>query len=190
MRAPVILDVGCGEGFYARAVQAAHPDATVLAFDISKDSVQLAAREDAACAVKWFVGNLAELPVRDGAVDCVLDVFSPVNYAEFTRVLGGSGVVIKVVPGARHDGQLRELARGQLRHGDYSNEQVVAQFAEHFDVLERRLVSQTFPMPAEDVLAFARMTPLLFNVDVDSLDLSRIHELTVEAEILVGSVCE
>ena len=133
--------------------------------------------------------NLAELPVRDGAVDCVLDVFSPVNYAEFTRVLGGSGVVIKVVPGARHDEQLRELARGQLRHGDYSNEQVVGQFAEHFDVLERRLVSQTFPMPADDVLAFARMTPLLFNVDVDSLDLSRIHELTVEAEILVGSVC-
>ena len=85
--------------------------------------------------------------------------------------------------------QLRELARGQLRHGDYSNEQVVGQFAEHFDVLERRLVSQTFPMPADDVLAFARMTPLLFNVDVDSLDLSRIHELTVEAEILVGSVC-
>ena len=77
----------------------------------------------------------------------------------------------------------------QLRHGDYSNEQVVGQFAEHFDVLERRLVSQTFPMPADDVLAFARMTPLLFNVDVDSLDLSRIHELTVEAEILVGSVC-
>ena len=110
MRAPVILDVGCGEGFYARAVQAAHPDATVLAFDISKDSVQLAAREDAGCAVRWFVGNLAELPVRDGAVDCVLDVFSPVNYAEFTRVLGGSGVVIKVVPGARHDEQLRELA--------------------------------------------------------------------------------
>jgi 23S rRNA (guanine745-N1)-methyltransferase len=56
MRAPVILDVGCGEGFYARAVQAAHPDATVLAFDISKDSVQLAAREDAGCAVRWFVG--------------------------------------------------------------------------------------------------------------------------------------
>lgn len=189
MRAPVILDVGCGEGFYARAVQAAHPDATVLAFDISKDSVQLAAREDAGCAVRWFVGNLAELPVRDGAVDCVLDVFSPVNYAEFARVLGGSGVVIKVVPGARHDEQLRELARGQLRHGDYSNEQVVGQFAEHFDVLERRLVSQTFPMPADDVLAFARMTPLLFNVDVDSLDLSRIHELTVEAEILVGSMC-
>lgn len=89
----------------ARAVQAAHPDATVLAFDISKDSVQLAAREDAGCAVRWFVGNLAELPVRDGAVDCVLDVFSPVNYAEFTRVLGGSGVVLKVVPGARHDEQ-------------------------------------------------------------------------------------
>ncbi len=136
------------------------------------------------------MGNLAELPVRDGAVDCVLDVFSPVNYAEFTRVLGGSGVVIKVVPGAR--GMTSSCASSHAAScatATIRTSRLWGQFAEHFDVLERRLVSQTFPMPADDVLAFARMTPLLFNVDVDSLDLSRIHELTVEAEILVGSVC-
>lgn len=78
---PAVLDAGCGEGFYARAVQQANPQADVLAFDISKDSVQQAAREDTSLAVCWFVGNLADLPLRDAAVDCILDVFSPYTTA-------------------------------------------------------------------------------------------------------------
>lgn len=183
---PAVLDAGCGEGFYARAVQQANPQADVLAFDISKDSVQQAAREDTSLAVRWFVGNLADLPLRDAAVDCILDVFSPVHYGEFGRVLRPGGIVVKAVPGARHDEQLRELASAHLRHTDYSNEQTVDQFARHFDVLDTRLVSQTFAMPPNDVRAFAHMTPLLFNVDIDALDLGQIHELTVEAQVLVG----
>lgn len=183
---PAILDAGCGEGFYARAVQQAHPHVDVLAFDISKDSVQQAAREDTSLAVRWFVGNLADLPLRDAAIDCILDVFSPVHYGEFRRVLRPGGIVVKVVPGARHDEQLRELASAQLRHTDYSNEQTVDQFARHFDVMDTRLVSQTFAMPPDDVRVFAHMTPLLFNVDIDTLDLSQISELTIEAQVIVG----
>ena len=68
-------------------MQQANPQADVLAFDISKDSVQQAAREDTSLAVRWFVGNLADLPLRDAAVDCILDVFSPVHYGEF-RIAG------------------------------------------------------------------------------------------------------
>lgn len=183
-----ILDAGCGEGFYARAAQQANPAATMLAFDIAKDSVQLAARDDASMAVKWFVGNLAQLPLADGVVDCVLDVFSPANYEEFARVLAPRGIIVKVVPGANHDAQLRELAREQLRHGEYANDSVVEQFAEHADVLENRTVSRTFAMPPEDMRAFAHMTPLLFNVDIEQLDLSRVGELTVEAQMLVGRI--
>ena len=167
-------------------MQQANPQADVLAFDISKDSVQQAAREDTSLAVRWFVGNLADLPLRDAAIDCILDVFSPVHYGEFRRVLRPGGIVVKVVPGARHDEQLRELASAQLRHTDYSNEQTVDQFARHFDVLDTRLVSQTFAMPPDDVRVFAHMTPLLFNVDIDTLDLSQISELTIEAQVIVG----
>ena len=181
-----ILDVGCGEGFYARAVQRANPAADVLAFDISKDSIQQAAREDATMAVRWFVGNLADLPVRDDAIDCILDVFSPVNAAEFHRVMKDDAIVIKVIPGVHHDEQLRELAREQLRNADYSNEHVIEQFREHFNVLDMRTVSHTFAMPADDVRTFAHMTPLLFNVDIDTLDLAQIDELTIEARIIVA----
>lgn len=183
---PAVLDAGCGEGFYARAVQDAHPEADVLAFDISKDSIRQAAHEDMGMAVKWFVGNLADLPVHDGTIDCILDVFSPIHYDEFRRVMKDDAVVIKVVPGAHHDEQLRELARAQLRNADYSNEQTIEQFATHFTIVDSQLISQTFAMPDDDMRTFAHMTPLLFNVDIDALDLTPINELTIEAHVLVG----
>lgn len=201
-----VLDAGCGEGFYARAVQAAGGVAgagaaggavpttadgaarTVLAFDISRDCVQLAAREDTSNAIRWFVGNLAQLPLADGSVDCVLDIFSPANHAEFTRVLAPGGVVVKAVPGVRHDIQLRDAARDQLRHADYANDDVLAGFSQGFDVVSRRLVSRTVAMPPGDMEAFARMTPLLFHADLAKVDLGRVHELTIEAEVLVGRV--
>lgn len=191
------LDVGCGEGYYSRELAtalAAQPAAegdvpTVLAFDISKDSVQLAAREDRGKRVKWFVGNLGALPLRDESVDCILDIFSPANYAEFERVLKPGGIVVKAVPGNGHVRQLRELAAkaGQLRHEEYSNEEVVEAFERRFAQARHATVSRTCAMPPEDVGAFARMTPLFFNVAVDGLALESIGEITVEAELLVGT---
>lgn len=184
-----ILDVGCGEGFYSRAVHQAYAqscEADVLAFDISKESVQLAAREDTESAITWFVANLANLPIETASVDCILDIFSPVNYEEFARVLTDRGVVIKVVPGAQHDVQLRDVAREQLRHDTYDNADVVRAFEEHFEILSRETITRTMTMPYDDIQSFAHMTPLLFNVDIDALDLTRVQELTVEGEVLVG----
>ena len=57
--AKTVLDIGCGEGFYSRKLQEAHPDKTFYAFDISKDSVQIAAKSEPNWAVNWFVGDLS-----------------------------------------------------------------------------------------------------------------------------------
>ncbi len=52
--AKTILDIGCGEGFYSRKLQKRHPDKTFYAFDISKDSVQIAAKSEPNWAVNWY----------------------------------------------------------------------------------------------------------------------------------------
>lgn len=49
--AKTILDVGCGEAFYSRKLQESHSDKTFYAFDISKDSVQIAAKSEPNWAV-------------------------------------------------------------------------------------------------------------------------------------------
>ncbi|MCC9781172.1 methyltransferase domain-containing protein, partial [Streptococcus agalactiae] len=115
-----VLDIGCGEGFYSRQLVNKH-EKTFLAFDISKDSIQLAAKSDQSRLVKWFVSDLANLPIQDSSIDIILDIFSPANYKEFRRVLSDDGILVKVVPVAEHVQELREKASQYLKQKDYSN---------------------------------------------------------------------
>ena len=180
-----VLDVGCGEGFYSRKLSAI-TGKDIVAFDISKESVQIAAKADLEHHVSWFVGDLSDLPIADSAIDCILNIFTPANYGEFQRVLSDNGMLIKVVPGSDHLIEFRRLVRDHLRNKDFSNEQVVECFQDNFSLISRTKVSKTFELPEEDCRIFAEMTPLFFNVDKQQLDLSSISSLTVEAEILVG----
>ena len=180
-----VLDVGCGEGFYSRKLSAM-TGKDIVAFDISKESVQIAAKADLEHHVSWFVGDLSDLPIADSAIDCILNIFTPANYGEFQRVLSDNGMLIKVVPGSDHLIEFRRRVRDHLRNKDFSNEQVVECFQDNFSLICRTKVSKTFELPEEDCRIFAEMTPLFFNVDKQQLDLSSISSLTVEAEILVG----
>ena len=89
-----LLDIGCGEGYYARNLQAQLPDKHIYAFDLSKESIQLAAKSDHSLTVNWFVGDLAHIPIQDASMDMILDIFSPANYQEFQRVLQKNGLLI------------------------------------------------------------------------------------------------
>ena len=120
--AKTILDIGCGEGFYSRKLQESHPDKTFYAFDISKDSVQIAAKCEPNWAVNWFVGDLARLPIKDASMDILLDIFSPANYGEFRRVLSKDGILIKVIPTENHLKEIRQMVQNQLTKKDYSNQ--------------------------------------------------------------------
>lgn len=181
---PVIVDAGCGEGYYSRLIAREFPEAQVLAFDLATDAIKVAAKSD--LPVKWMVADITNIPMKDGMADCILDVFTPANYKEFGRVLADDGIVIKVIPGANHMGQLREAASELLRNKEYSNEEVMDYFLEHFDLVDHMLVSATKPIGAEDLADLVRMTPLLFDVDKNKLNLDAVKEITVEAEVLVG----
>lgn len=180
----IVLDAGCGEGFYAQRL-ASCTDAQILAFDIASDAIKVAAKGDK--PVKWMVADITNIPVKDNSIDCILDVFTPANYGEFKRVLKDGGTVVKVIPGKNHMVQLREIAAEALRHKAYSaGEDVQDYFAEHFEVVSQAVVSRTMAIGREDLADLAAMTPLLFDVDKASLDLGSITEITVEGQILVG----
>ena len=181
-----VLDIGCGEGFYSRKLQEVHPDNTFYAFDISKDSVQIAAKSETNWAVNWFVGDLARLPIKDASMDILLDIFSPANYGEFRRVLSQNGILIKVVPTENHLKEIRQMVQEQLTKKDYSNQDIKEHFQEHFSIQSSQIASLTKPIIAEQRQAFLSMTPLLFHVDQSKIDWSQLTEISIEAEILVG----
>ena len=184
--AKTILDIGCREGFYSRKLQEAHPDTTFYSFDISKDSVQIAAKSEPNWVVNWFVGDLARLPIKDSSMDISLDIFSPANYGEFHRVLSKDGILIKVIPTENHLKEIRQMVQEQLTKKDYSNQDIKEHFQEHFSIQSSQIASLTKPITAEQRQALLSMTPLLFHVDQSKIDWNQLTEITIEAEILVG----
>jgi len=184
--AKTVLDIGCGEGFYSRKLQESHPDKTFYAFDISKDSVQIAAKSEPNWAVNWFVGDLARLPIKNASMDILLDIFSPANYGEFRRVLSKDGILIKVIPTKNHLKEIRQRVQDQLTNKDYSNQNIKNHFQEHFTILSNQTASLTKPISAEQLQALLSMTPLLFHIDQSKIDWSQLTEISIEAEILVG----
>lgn len=181
----VVLDAGCGEGYYASEISKRFDDRVqVVAFDISTDAVKQAAKSTQ--PVKWLVADITNIPMKEQSVDCILDVFTPANYKEFVRILKPGGALVKVVPGPAHMGQLREAAAPLLRNKSYTNEEVLDYFEKNFELVSRTPVSRTLPIDPAHLSDLGRMTPLLFDVDKSKLDLSDVKEITVEAEVLVG----
>ena len=188
----VLLDAGCGEGYYTREIaQRLGAQLELYGTDLSRDSIQLAAGTangmgSGPADIKWFVSDIGRLPVADKSVDYVLDIFTSANYQEFQRVLADGGYLIKVIPGEGHVKELREAASDQLYHKEYKERRGAAVFGEHFDVVLQKTVSRTFEVTPEERDIFIRMTPLLFAVDNSKIDWTQEKTITVEGQLLIG----
>lgn len=197
-----IVDAGCGEGHYLRLVESAlrdpdhrhnsgqHSNLTtdLMGFDLSKEAVTLAARGGG--EIEWFVADLARIPLLDQTVDCIINIFSPANYAEFSRVLRPSGRLIKVIPGPSHVQELRRaIARAGLRdEAEYSNSKVIEGISEHMNIIGTQSIRATTAVNEVLLRDFMAMTPVMFHIDPEQLDLQSIHEVTVDAEVIVATL--
>jgi 23S rRNA (guanine745-N1)-methyltransferase len=102
-----ILDSGCGEGYYSRAMAEALPDARICGVDISREAVRLAAREQK--SAQFAVASSYELPLPDDSQNLVARLFAPAGDGEVARVLQPAGYYLEVSPAARHLWELREI---------------------------------------------------------------------------------
>ena len=105
----VILDAGCGEGFYTSALyeKAKAKNGSVSGVDISKFAVKAAAGKYK--GIDFAVASLFHLPCAENSADVLTDVFAPIVPEEFFRVLKPGGVMILAVPGARHLYGMKEV---------------------------------------------------------------------------------
>lgn len=181
----VVLDAGCGEGYYIRSICPGR-EMTRVGFDLSKDAVRLAARGDK--RVSFFAADLKRIPMQDHSCDAVLDIFTPADYAEFARVLRPEGVLIKLAPRSGYLRELRALAGEQLRRQEYDGGAVESYAHTRMNVLEQIEITYTLPVAQETAYHLARMTPMLAGVDVDALDLTKISEITIDETAYVGTV--
>ncbi len=155
--APMVVDSGCGEGWYTAGVHAALAAAgrepCMAGVDISKFAVRRAAKR--LPEGRFAVASAYRLPLPDGCADLLLNVFSPLAAEEFARVLRSGGHFLYVVPSARHLWQMKEV----LYDRPYENPVKVEQYP-GFDFLGATPVRYTAALEdSADVMALFRMTP-------------------------------
>ncbi len=116
-----VLDMGCGEGYYTdfieQGLRSMNRDFEISAFDISKDAVKLASKRNK--NISFAVASSYKIPMEDGSIDAVFNVFSPLATEETRRVLKENGIFVFAVPGARHLWELKDA----IYDKPYLNEQ-------------------------------------------------------------------
>ena len=165
--AGAVLDAGAGTGYYLGQVLDRGPGAVGLALDISKHAARRAARAHrrigAAVADLW-----SPLPVHDGAVEAILNVFAPRNPAEFHRVLRPGGVIHVVTPSSRHLGTLvSEL--GLLSVGEEKNDRVDAALGGRFRLESRESLETEAALGHEEIATLVGMGPSAHHIPADEL---------------------
>ena len=174
-----ILDICCGEGYYSSAI-AEHTDMTVYGFDLSREMVRLAAKRGGA---EFFVANMANIPVSDGAFDYAMHLFAPFNEKEFARVLKSGGRLYSVVPGAHHLYGLKE----RLYDAPYLNDEKLPE-TKNLKLVSRRKISSDIELRSpEDIEAVFRMTPYYFHTrEEDKAKLKDLDTLKTPIEFIIG----
>jgi 23S rRNA (guanine745-N1)-methyltransferase len=191
--APVrILDVGCGEGSHLAGLvtnlgMTAEREVVGVGMDLSKDGIHLAAREYP--GLIWCVADLAQSPFADKQFDVILNILSPSNYAEFTRMLRDDGILIKVVPGPGYLRELRALFYGQTDRQTYSNDHVVSHFRSHFHPVETLHIRCVKRLDQTSLTHLIHMTPLSWGTTEENLEKALhagVSHVTVDVAVMVG----
>lgn len=170
----VIVDVGCGEGYYSKAVS----DCVKSCFygiDISKDALRYASK-----SIKhgeFAVASAFNLPFADSSVDCLLNVFAPSPYEEFCRVLKSDGVLIKAVPLEEHLWGLKSAIYDvpYKNKPELRNEKLFELVS--FEEIRYELTLNN----TEDILNLFRMTPYYYKTSrEDAEKIKQINSLTTQ----------
>jgi 23S rRNA (guanine745-N1)-methyltransferase len=109
---PVVLDAGCGEGYYLRRLSVVLKDIGYrpvqrCGMDISKHGIRVAAKRDRDGL--YAVAGTHHMPIMPQSVDVLLTHFSPVSARDFLHVVKPGGVVLVGGPGEGHLFKLKEL---------------------------------------------------------------------------------
>ena len=179
---PVLIDAGCGEGYYtasmAEAVSA--KNGRSIGVDLSKAAVRRAARR---CPhTEIAVASVYHLPIGDACADVLVDCFSPLAEEEFVRVLRPGGLFVYVVPGPRHLWELKQI----LYENPYENTLRDEQYP-GFRQMEAIPIEFGFHLgDPEDIAALFHMTPYTWKTPRDGAErLNRCQELDVTAQFRI-----
>ncbi|MBR3438722.1 MAG: methyltransferase domain-containing protein [Clostridia bacterium] len=178
----VLIDAGCGEGYYTRAVTESLKSKNALSaaggIDISKDAVSAAAK--AGGDIQYAVASVYDMPVKSETADIVLNIFAPGAFDEFYRILTPGGLLVVVYPLENHLIELKQAVYDEV----YKNDSIPS-VPKGFSLISSREIKQVLHLESnEDIVNLFKMTPYYYKTGADDQKkLERISRLDISFEV-------
>ena len=159
---PVVLDCGCGEGYYTAGIYEALPGAEVYGVDISKNALAAAHSRINAGGIRRNIfcaaASVFRLPFEDSCADMAAVVFAPFQREELSRVVKPGGVIITAIPGERHLFGLKSMIYDEPRLNEVKPYDIPG-----MEFLGKRGVRSTLRLTSQELLnALFTMTPYYY----------------------------
>ncbi|WP_151704381.1 methyltransferase domain-containing protein [Nitrincola alkalilacustris] len=151
----VLLDLGCGEGYYTRQMHTLGWGA-VYGLDISKPAILAAARQNR--EIHWSVASMRAIPLEDASVDAATCVFAYYQAEELLRVLKPQGRFLLLVAGPDHLLELRQAIYPEVKEHD--GDKALNLALEHFTLLsDQKLHHELENLQGDALWQLLQMTP-------------------------------
>lgn len=188
-RSGVILDAGCGEGYYTSAIysqlEQSEIAAEIYGIDISKIAVEMAAKRRN--NITYAAASVFHIPVEDSSCSMLVTLFAPYCGEEFQRILAPDGMMIMAIPSENHLWEMKSA----IYDIPYKN-QVKPYELEGFQLAEKKRISYRISLESqEDIQSLFSMTPYYYRTGKEQQErLSSLESLetAVDFELLAYRV--
>ncbi len=180
----VLLDAGCGEGYYSSFL--ADKGFSVIGVDISKFAVDAASKRLARLGKDnsfFSVASVFELPIKDGSLDVITNVFAPCAETEYARVLKDGGILVVVWAGERHLWGLKSAIYDKTHENSERADLPIC-----MKLIRSERVSYTARIDGnEQIKALFAMTPYYWRTSPsDASKLDGLEGLETEIDIIIS----
>jgi 23S rRNA (guanine745-N1)-methyltransferase len=181
----LLLDAGCGEGYYTNRM-ATYAD-NCIGIDISKEAIISAsksARRHGISNISYAVASIFHIPVQNGVCDVITSLFAPCAEDEFLRLLKPGGIFACVCAAPRHLMGLKEF----LYDKTYENTER-ADLPKSLELVEKRSVKYNISVNgSEHIYDLFTMTPYFYRTPKSATErLLKLEKLetSVETDIYI-----
>lgn len=182
-----LLDAGSGEGSHLSYITTnLKGKVGGVGIDLAKEGILAAAKDYPGNS--WIVADLANCPFQSQSFDVLLNILSPANYKEFTRLLKEDGFLIKIVPENDYLKQLRMIFYEDVEKEKEGNP--VDSVSTHFKHVKTERITYDFPLDTQLLENLIRMTPLTWGASTEKIEqalASKIPFVTIDFTMIIAT---
>ena len=180
----LVLDLGCGEGYYTKQIHQAltsvSKDAQCVGLDISKPAILHASKQHK--QMTWLVATGADIPLMPDSVDIATLIFARLLPEPTAQILKPGGYFLVVWPGPDHLRELREQIYTEVRDSDLNPD---SQLQALFEPVSTQILHFRFSLSQGDAIdELLMMTPHGQRLSQTGRDkLISLQQLDIQADI-------